>query len=350
MLGFLLACVASLADAPTANTVLVLPLVARNQVEPGTAELLTAMVAQELRRTGGFPVVTLRELEGTLTQDMQRQVAGCDSASCAAEIAASLNTSRIVMGELGNVGSTLVLSATLVEARTGKVLGSSVRRVRGADPAVALDEVAPLVQELLHGDRVPLGPASVGGGTDGQRGPAPRPKAKAEREAPAVHERFIALEERTVVTGNDRSVSTSRELAPVMGPYRKALSWPEFYEEVGHPEMASSFKLRVASRVALVAAGMVTVGLGSTVAVVGGLAAVGAALGVGWLFPLGASPQNRLGVVVAGSAGGAVLMVVGLLVAVLVGSGVMAGGFLLPPHPVAEDELRRLAEEHNAAL
>ena len=49
--------------------------------------MVTNLLAVEASKVPGYRAVSFREVEGTMSQEQVRQVAGCTSASCAAEIA-----------------------------------------------------------------------------------------------------------------------------------------------------------------------------------------------------------------------------------------------------------------------
>ena len=173
------------------------------------------------------------------------------------------------------------------------------------------------------------------------------------------------MKERTLVTLSDGNVYTSVELVAVQGPNDVELDWPAFYVEVGRPDLASAFKRRA------------LLGRGPVVApTVGAVAALPLALGGGGLL-LGAMVVGMGGLLmpaltnnperyndeayVFGSAGvlvagiGAFLVVAGLGLATAVagavaGVGLTVANKLVRVHPVTDDEIRRLAAEHNARL
>ncbi|MEW5851135.1 MAG: hypothetical protein AB2A00_20275, partial [Myxococcota bacterium] len=66
---------------------LVLPVVVKAGVPADLGELTTRLVVAELKRVDGLEVVAYADIQSTLSVEQQKQVAGCDDASCAAEIA-----------------------------------------------------------------------------------------------------------------------------------------------------------------------------------------------------------------------------------------------------------------------
>jgi hypothetical protein len=162
----------SLAAGPT--TVLVLPLEAKGGAAPDLAQLTTSAVTVHASKVPGFRVISFSEVQGLLTQEQLKQAVGCDSAGCAAEIAGSLNSDEIVIGSLGKVGGSLLLTMTRVRARDAQVVGRAMERVPGQDEDVLLDRLAPAVTELF------------GAGAPGSPGSLPPPAAGLRRYVSAV--------------------------------------------------------------------------------------------------------------------------------------------------------------------
>jgi hypothetical protein len=149
------------AQGPRVTTVLMLPLEAHQGASKETAEVLTQMMAAEGSRYPAFKVVSFREVEGTMSQEQVRQVSGCASNTCAAEIAGALNTDEIVLGSFTKVGATYVLTASRVRARDAEVVGRISERFTDLDDAKVLDRLPSLMKALLDGGAVPAPPAPV---------------------------------------------------------------------------------------------------------------------------------------------------------------------------------------------
>lgn len=158
----------------TTTTVLVLPLSARGGVSHDVAETLTESVVTTLRRVPHFKVIAFREVEAAMTQEQRRQVQGCDSESCAAEIGGALNADEIVVGSVGRVGREAVLTISRVVTRTGRSAGSTIRRSPAEQEDLFLDEITPMIAELSGTPLAPMPRASK-----------PRPVVTASIHAPA---------------------------------------------------------------------------------------------------------------------------------------------------------------------
>jgi hypothetical protein len=104
----------------------------------------------ELRR-GGLRVVGSGDLRGLLEVEATRQAAGCDSDSCAAELADALGAPEIVTSQVARVGDTWVFSVARLVRGNLVVVARAQRTVRGGDVSVLLDVVPALVDELTGG-------------------------------------------------------------------------------------------------------------------------------------------------------------------------------------------------------
>jgi hypothetical protein len=130
-------------------TVLVLPLEAKSGVARDTADQVTSALAAQAGAVPGFRVLALAEIEGTMSQEQLRQVAGCNTASCAAEIAGSLNTDEIVMGTFGRFGNAYLLTLSRVNGRTATTLRRVSHKIPGDKLESTLDDLPRLVDELF---------------------------------------------------------------------------------------------------------------------------------------------------------------------------------------------------------
>ena len=154
----LLALLLTLAGAPPParpTTVLVLPIEAREGASRDLCEQLTTVFVAEAARSGAYSILSFREVESTMTQEQVRQVSGCSSASCAAEIAGALDRDQIIIGSLGVVGDVYLLSLSRIQSRDAQILRRAVRRVRRGEESELLDETAGAARELMRNARAP---------------------------------------------------------------------------------------------------------------------------------------------------------------------------------------------------
>lgn len=141
------------AAAPTAavNRVYFAPIDAGPGADPGTISVFEARLLSSARRHRAVQVVGAQDVQSLLDHEATRQQGGCDEGgiACAAELAGALDAPRMVTGQLGRVGSTWVLSLTLIERGTLNVIGRSSRQRKGDTPEDLLNDLDGMLDELF---------------------------------------------------------------------------------------------------------------------------------------------------------------------------------------------------------
>jgi hypothetical protein len=138
----------ALAAAPR---VAVLPVVAGQGVPPGTAAAVAEAVAGEVRRRAGVEVITQREIAAVMSLERQKEMLGCKSDSCMAELGGALGCDRLVAGDLARLGESWLISLKLVETGKARVSAQADRRLRGGTIDDVLDQLPAMVAELFPG-------------------------------------------------------------------------------------------------------------------------------------------------------------------------------------------------------
>jgi hypothetical protein len=92
---------------------------------------LTDVVTASLGDLRAFVVLSRADIQQMLAFEEQKQLAGCDASACLAEIGGALGVALLVSGSVGKVGSTLLLSLTLTDTASAKVIA---REQRDLDP------------------------------------------------------------------------------------------------------------------------------------------------------------------------------------------------------------------------
>ncbi|MEW5855295.1 MAG: hypothetical protein AB2A00_41345 [Myxococcota bacterium] len=156
-------------------SVLVMPVANKEGVSKDLAEQVTAVITHVASSVAGFRVVAVAEIQGAMTQEQLKQMAGCDSVSCAAEIGGALNTEQVIIGSLGLVGDQYLLSLTRIRSRDATRLSSVVERVAAKPESKLFDRLDGVVPSLFE-DRVAPVPERA-------RPKAP-PRKPAEADAP----------------------------------------------------------------------------------------------------------------------------------------------------------------------
>lgn len=168
------------AQAP-ATSVVIMPVEPLAGVTPDLATQITQLVATEAGNAKGYSVRSFREVQGAMSAEQMRQAAACDSVGCAAEIAGALNSDQIVIGTLGKVGRSFVLTLTRVVARNATPaarigenfpdedallarLGGVVARLFGGAPAAVIVPASEERHAAAGPNKALLGAAGVVGG------------------------------------------------------------------------------------------------------------------------------------------------------------------------------------------
>ena len=142
----------TVASAPSGPSLLVLPLAARGPHPQELAEQLTTALTHQVARRPDLRVTAFHEVEATLTQAAKAQVVGCDSMSCAVEIAAALDATETVFGSLGLVGDTWVIAVQRVRTRDATVLGRALEQVPRDQEGELLRRLPRMVDALFTTD------------------------------------------------------------------------------------------------------------------------------------------------------------------------------------------------------
>lgn len=134
-----------------ADRVFFAPIAAGPGADVGTISVFEQRLLTSARRHRGVQVVGAQDVQSLLDHEATRQQGGCDEGgiACAAELAGALDAPRMVTGQLGRVGSTWVLSLTLIERGTLNVIGRSSRQRKGDTPEELLNDLDSMVDELF---------------------------------------------------------------------------------------------------------------------------------------------------------------------------------------------------------
>jgi hypothetical protein len=139
---------AAAAAPPAPQTrVAVLDLKDGGTLDHAAADGLSALLASEVARRPALAVVAGADLRAILSFERQRQLAGCVSTGCAAD----LGVAYLVTSEVSKVGASWLLSLALLDAPRAASVSRLTRRVDAVDGLLA--ELPGAVDELL----APLG-------------------------------------------------------------------------------------------------------------------------------------------------------------------------------------------------
>src|SRR5262245_11589653 len=159
------------------------PLQAGEGVQDKTVATLTESVAAEIRKAG-LQVITQDEIKSVLSFEEQKQIAGCTSDSCIAEIGGALGVDRIVSGSVSKLGESWLLFLKLIDVKRVTTRAQADRRLKKANVDDVLDVIPTMVKELLAGEKAaPAGAQTQAAPPPSAVSPPPAPKPV---EAPVV--------------------------------------------------------------------------------------------------------------------------------------------------------------------
>ena len=118
-------------------------------VKKGIAESITGIVANELDKLGAFKVIGLDDIQELLNIEQQKQMVGCDEASCAAEIGGALGAELFVQGSVGKLGEIYLLDMKVIRIEEAKVEARVSREVKG-DISKLIEETRVAVRILMR--------------------------------------------------------------------------------------------------------------------------------------------------------------------------------------------------------
>jgi hypothetical protein len=121
--------------------------------DTSTRKTIAGLVGVELSRLPGLDVVTAADVERLAELEGERQNVGCEAASCLAELASAMGARYVVHGDLGKLGSTVILNLNLFDSETATALRRTVVQGTIDDLAARLPEASrTLAAPLVDGD------------------------------------------------------------------------------------------------------------------------------------------------------------------------------------------------------
>ncbi len=113
--------------------------VEESQVDPVALVNLACSVLSE---HGRYKVISHEDILAALTQGQKAILAGCTETSCMAEIGSAMGAPFLFYSNVGRVGTTLVVTATLIDNRTAAVLQRQSITVQSYERALEAMQVA----------------------------------------------------------------------------------------------------------------------------------------------------------------------------------------------------------------
>ncbi len=130
------------------------------QVGLDEAQILGEAVAAELTKSGEVRLMERSQMDKILSEQGFQKSGACSGTDCAVEVGQILGIDRMVVGSVGHIGKTYVVSARMVNVATGEVVKSSSRQAQGEIDQI-LTTLAPQVALELLGKSLEMKPVNV---------------------------------------------------------------------------------------------------------------------------------------------------------------------------------------------
>ncbi|MCK5688775.1 PEGA domain-containing protein [Myxococcota bacterium] len=125
-------------------------------VSKAIADNLTQILSGEIKRTEGTSVISRDDIVAMLQLDEQKLELGCDDASCIAEIGGALGVDKLVVGNVGRLGESYVITLRLLDAKSATVDNRLSESFKGSDDQL-IDALKYSVRTLLGIDQEGVG-------------------------------------------------------------------------------------------------------------------------------------------------------------------------------------------------
>jgi len=131
----------------------VVGLVARTGLEQAVADLYCDALVGELRKRPGMTITDRNDIAASLGAEKEKQLLGCSSDSCMADLAGALGVEQLVRGTVGRVGKSLLVNFTLVDSKKGQALNTVNERLKSSSDEAFFDALPDLVNQLTKTKR-----------------------------------------------------------------------------------------------------------------------------------------------------------------------------------------------------
>ncbi len=117
------------------------------------AASLTDWLRSEIVGLTVVPVIERGDMLEVLMGEQDLRLTGCTSDDCAVQVGQILGVTHMLAGSIGQVGSTFIILARLIDVETGQIMATANRRIKGTLDDL-LDEMPPLAKEIIGINRV----------------------------------------------------------------------------------------------------------------------------------------------------------------------------------------------------
>jgi len=143
-----------LSGASPTEKIAVMDVTPRGDVSPRVAQVVSDEVLAEVRRRNpNVSVIGTQEVRALLGAEAEKQRLGCqpgaNDIACMAEIGGALGAEKLVLGSVGQLGDTYLLTVKLVDVRRVKVLGEASAKVETQKQGELIGVASRLVGRLF---------------------------------------------------------------------------------------------------------------------------------------------------------------------------------------------------------
>jgi hypothetical protein len=107
----------------TKQRVLVIRLKPAGEVSPDVCRMVTNLILTHLDAVHGLSTIGEEDIQTMLDVEKRKDLLGCDSATCVAEIGGALGADLVIHGELGRLGAQYNINLSIVDSKGASVRG-----------------------------------------------------------------------------------------------------------------------------------------------------------------------------------------------------------------------------------
>ena len=139
----------AVAPARAAERVKVLVLdVKSKDLTASEVETLTSLITAHLSRYAQLDVMSSVDIKRLVDLEAQKQSAGCDAGACLSELAGAMGAELVFFGQAGKLGSTIVLTLNVFDAKKNEAVGR--QPIEARDISQIPDLVGPAVDRMVQ--------------------------------------------------------------------------------------------------------------------------------------------------------------------------------------------------------
>ncbi|HET6344909.1 MAG TPA: hypothetical protein VFH51_08250, partial [Myxococcota bacterium] len=103
------------------QSLIIMPLKAQ-RLDPETVSILDTLLADAVARAVQLRAITPSDINAMLGLEKMRDVASCDTVSCAAELGGALGANFVMFGSASVLGGQMILSLSLIDDAAQKLV------------------------------------------------------------------------------------------------------------------------------------------------------------------------------------------------------------------------------------